>query len=267
MSRSEDIDLADQTFPSDLRLGMLRLQNADTLPLSSAFIDISGSEMSLTLRGNAPPPWDGVSHVSIRMFKFPAGRTEFQRQVEFFGGKRKARARLPDRVPFNPAQLALPSPPDGWTHEAYPRAGYDFIHIYQSPKRAVLIRWLAKQGTILDHPLLQQVRENLSFDPGEWVTKFPSLVPRKLAARSLSDSRLPADVATEVQEAVARARERLKLGGVRSAKKTIDAIQQSLEALRKRRRVEPPEKRQLAIDLGACGVKRSAPRPAGGGGV
>jgi hypothetical protein len=136
-------------------------------------------------------------------------------------------------------------------HEGFPRSGRDFIHIYQSDKLAILIRFLGKAGNILDNPLLKQIHENLRIVENQWIVDIPKTKPRKPKKSLITDTPLASEVETEVREAVARARQLLNLGRIRDPRKTAEAIHRALDEMRTRNRVPAEEKKQLAIDIGA----------------
>ncbi len=249
MSRSKQIDMSEVRFAAELRIGNIRLAKANTLPLAETFVDISAGEVSITFWGDTPAPWDDISLASIRMFRLPRGRAEFQRQIEWFSDKRKQRARLPEGVPFDEHTLALRNVPESWKHTAFARSGRDFIHIYESKQQAILIRLLGKAGTILDNPLLKRIHRNLSIAEQQWIAKFPVTERRTRTSRT-RDTRLAADVKMEMQGAAARARTLLNLDRIRDPKKTAEAIHRSLDEVRSRKRLGAEAKKRLAIDYG-----------------
>jgi len=238
-------------FASDLRIGCIRLQGADLLPLVEAYVSVSAAQVALRLTGDMPKPWNLGTMVCIHTFRFPKGKSEFQRLVEWYGKERKTRARLPDGVQYDEHTLEVPNAPEGWTHDAWARSGRDFIHTYQSQKQALLLRLKGKDGTILDNPMLVQIHENLRIVEDQWIAKFPVTEPRQPDGQQVSDSPLPADVAMEVQQCAARAREMLGLDRKRNPRKTVEAIHQALEEVRGRKRMPAEEKKQRAIEFGA----------------
>jgi len=250
MADTKELHLTGQRLAPEVRIGCVLLSRADELPLIEAFATHSDQEASLTLTGDAGPPWDDVTLVSIRTFALPRGRKEFRRLVEWFGKDRKKRARLPEGGPVTENTLALAETPAGWEHEAFARSGRDVIHIYRSEAQAVLIRLLGKSGPLLENPVLRGVAQHAVIVPGQWAREFPETQPAPGAAAP-GFRPLPPEVVAEVREAAARARKRLGLKDDRKPKAVVKAIYGELDAVRDRKRMPKDEKRQTAIDLGA----------------
>lgn len=251
MSRSRDIVMNGVRLDPDLRIGCVHLANADSLPLASAFVELSAAEVSITFWGATPEPWDGATIVSIRMFRLPRGRAEFQRDIDFFSEERRKRSRLPEGVAFGENTLAIGGVPARWVHDGFARSNRDFIHIYRSDKLGILIRYLGKAGDILDNPLLRPIHENLRIVEDQWIVEFPETRPQGAASSTVTETPLPDEVQSQVREAVGRARERLQLGRIRDPRRTAEAIHRAIDEFRERQRVPAEEKKQFAIDLGA----------------
>ena len=140
MAKNLEMDFATTKLEPEISFGLIHLVGADLLPLSDGFATTSPGEITLRLSADLPAPWAGTSMVAIHMFQFPRGKAEFDRIVAWYGEGRAKRARLPEKVSFNPDMLAIQDPPQGWMHDGFARSGRDIVHIYQSPKRGILIR-------------------------------------------------------------------------------------------------------------------------------
>ena len=207
------------------------------------------------------------SFVSINTYRFPEGLAEFERICEWYGADRKLRAKLPEGVKFEKSILSVVAAPEDWDHEGYPQSNRKFVHIYRGSRQAVLIRWIAHSGTILDNSLFKPLVDNLRIVPGQWITDPPVLQARVGSMPKASDSELADDARTEVNEAAARARKSLNLGRIRKPEKLAEAIRDAIDELRLRKAVEADEKKQLAIDYGALWARLSVPPLAGRGAV
>jgi hypothetical protein len=148
-------------LPQEVHIGFVELKGAHRFPLSEVFVTLSANEISFTLKGDTEAPWADRSLVSITMFRLPKGRSEFNEQVAWFSEGRKKRVRLPEGDEFNPSMLAVRNAPISWIHDGFARSGHDFIHTYESDRHAMLIRYMSRAGTMLDHPLLRPVHKNL----------------------------------------------------------------------------------------------------------
>ena len=251
MSDSRQLDMANAKFAPEIRFGCVSLAKADKLPLSEVFLDVGKGEMSLTLWGDTPAPWDDVSLVSIRMFKFPAGRAEFDHDLAFFGTDRKSRAKLPDGIPFDDSVLAIKEAPAGWTHEAFACGPRSFIHTYQTKKFAVLVRWMTKAGTVLNHPLFKGVHANLRIVEDQWIAAFPEAGPRRAPKGMAQEQPLGDDLLAELDEALASGRAALGLKAKAKPESAAEAVHNAIDVARGGTKLSDERRTELAVELGA----------------
>jgi hypothetical protein len=247
------IDMSEVRLTKELRYGCICLKNAHLLPLAETFIRRNANEPSITFWGDTPEPWDAVSLVSISMFRMPQGRKEFQRQIDFFGDKRKKRAKLPEGEMFDTTTLAIKSVSSAWEHDAFARSGRDFIHIYRGKKYALLMRLLGKAGGVLDNPLLKLVHNNLRLVDEQWIIEPPATEPRKAgkAKPRLKESPLNNETIDEINSAASQARKRFGLAHLRSPAKVAAGIGEAVDAERLRTKVTNDERIETAVGLGA----------------
>lgn len=172
---SKQFILRNSSFVSEVRFGCILIENADQLPLDMANFSSSSATVTLALDGATGKPGITDSFVTIHTFQFPEGLSEFDRLVAWFGQDRQSRAKLPDGIKFDESVLAVRNVPAEWIHEAYPQSKRTFVHIYRGPQQAILIRWIARTGTILDHPLFKPLIDNLQIVPGQWITEAPAI--------------------------------------------------------------------------------------------
>jgi len=239
--------MIDYCFTPKLKFGCISITNADQLPIDGANVIYGDGTLTLALDSIGAV----ASFVSINLFRFPEGLAEFKEQCEWYGRDRKSRAKLPEGVPFDESMLSIEAIPKDWHHEAYPQSNRKFVHLYQGTKQAVLIRWIAKSGTILDNPLFKLLVTNLQITPGQWITDPPTVELRTGSPPETKESELSDEVRRELDEAAARARKSLQLGRVRRPEKVAEAIHDAITELRVRKGIKTGEKKQLAIDYGA----------------
>lgn len=251
VAESHQIIMDEACFVSEVRFGCVRIDGADQLPVSMVNVTSAPGCQGLALDGATGEPGIFDSFVSILTYQFPDGMAEFERTVEWFGRDRTSRAKLPDGVKFDETVLAVRDAPAGWEHEAYPQSNRKFVHIYRDAKQAVLIRFIARTGLILDHPLFKPLLDGLRIVPGEWTTE-PPRIQRKTGDQQseITATPLPEDVRIELDESAARARDALQLGRVRKPVKIAQAIHEAIDDIRKRK-AKKKEKEQFAIDCGA----------------
>ena len=241
--------MTDSCFTPEVQIGCISIENADQLPINGAsLIDWGDGAISLALTSSQE---SADSFVSINMYRFPKGLAEFERQCEWYDKDRKSRAKLPDGVNFEESILSVQAAPEDWEHEAYPQSNRKFVHLYRGSKQAVLIRWIAHSGNVLDDALFKALVANLRIVPGQWITDPPVVQTREGSDSEASESEITDEVRTELDEAAARARTSLKLGRVRKPEKLVEAIHDAIDELRLRKGVKAAEKKQLAIDYGS----------------
>lgn len=234
----------------EVRFGCVRIDNADRLPLSIVNFVPSPGHVTLALDGDTGEPGLMDSFVAINTFQFPAGLAAFEETVAWFGRDRKSRAKLPDGINFDDTVLAVRDAPDGWTHEAYPQSNRKFVHIYRSAEQAVLIRWIASTGTILNHALFEPLLAGLRIVPGQWITDAPQVQSKESASESIKATPLTDDLRSEIEESAARAHQTLQLRYIRQPVKLAHAVHDAIDALRARK-AKKKEKEQFAIECGA----------------
>ena len=251
MAKDLEMDFATAKFEPEIRFGLIHLVGADLLPLSDGFATAGPGEITLRLSADLPAPWAGTSMVAIHMFQFPRGKAEFDRIVAWYGEGRVKRARLPEKVSFNPDMLAIQDPPQGWMHDGFARSGRDIVHIYQSPKRGILIRLMSSAGTMLDHPLLKSVHDGLRIAPAQWVADFPVQVPKPIAAADrIRTRKLTKAMVGEIAEASDRAISSLSIKKTIKPATVVAAIQARVDAMREPAEHESCDPDTMAIDLG-----------------
>ena len=240
--------MTDSCFTPAVRLGCVSIENADQLPLDGANWIREAGNVTLALISSKAA---ADCFVSINAYQFPKGLAEFKRSCEWYAKDRKLRAKLPEGVKFEESILSVVAAPEDWDHEAYPQSNRKFVHIYRDAQQAVLIRWIAHSGTILDNSLFKPLVDNLRIVPGQWITDPPVVQARVGSQRKASDEELADDVRTELNEAAARARKSLNLGRVRKPERLAEAVHDAIDELRLRKGINADEKKQLAIDYGA----------------
>jgi len=238
-------------FDREVRVGCVQIQNAGELPLEFATFVSKPGQIKLVLVGATGKPGSSDSNVEIDAFRFRDGLEAFEIDVEWWAKERKSRATLPDGVRFDENVLAVQHAPADWEHDAYPQSNRKFVHVYRGPKQGVIIRWLARTGTILDHPLFKPLTENLRIVSGQWTTKAPAVKPKADQRAAVKGVPLPADTRAEIEESVVRARSSLELGRVSKPKKVAEAIYHAIDGVRSRKRVGKKELTLIAIECGA----------------
>jgi hypothetical protein len=162
-------------LPREFSLGPLQFSNADQFPLSEMYCHIDEDEIVLRMNAEfgTSSAWRGLSMVVFFMHRLPEGWERFEEEVAGYQEDAKATVKLPEKQPFDETSLALSDVPPGWEHDCFACANRNLFHVYTSDRAAVMIRWYAKKGTMLDHPLLSLVQQNVRLDNDRWVAELP----------------------------------------------------------------------------------------------
>ncbi|MCC2668631.1 MAG: hypothetical protein K0Q72_1102 [Armatimonadetes bacterium] len=245
----QQIDMSGQRLETPLVFGCIRIDYADTLKLSELVLMHEHHELGITLWGDYPGPTDKVSLVSVSMFRLPEAADAFAEAVKWFARDRRVRSpKLPDGVAFNDQTLA-PARIEGiWTHDAFATNPRSIVHVYTTAHLGVQIRYLAKSGTLLDHPLLSRVCSNLTLDANLWCTDEP--LTAATSVTQVVECPLPPDVQEEVGQLLRTGRDWLGLTAQSSALESATAVDEMLEKLPRGKKVAdatPERTLQLAV--------------------
>jgi hypothetical protein len=225
----QQIDMSGQRLETPLVFGCIRIDQADTLRLDELVLNCDTHELGITL-------WGDSDLVSVSMFRLPGAADAFAEAVEWFGRDRRVRPpRLPDGVAFNDQTLAPARIEGSWVHDAFATSPRSIVHVYTTAHLGVRIRYLAKSGTLLDHPLLSGVCSNLTLDATFWRTDEP-----RTAATSETQAvecPLPPDVQEEVAQLLRSGRDWLRLTARSSALEAATAVDEMLEKLPRGKKV------------------------------
>jgi len=176
MSYSMPIPMEGRALPSEFNLGPFHLTNADQFPLSELYCNVQEHEISMRLSAEFPSstPWRGHAMVVLFMYRLPEAAERFQEEVADYRKKAKSKVKLPERKLFEESDLAVPTVSDDWVHDCFAAGNRNLFHLYTSDDAGVMIRLSSQKGTMLDHPLLKLVMDNISLVPGQWVAEAPS---------------------------------------------------------------------------------------------
>lgn len=165
----------DRSLPKEFSLGPLQFTNADQFPLSEMYCNVQGNEIVLRLNAEFGllSKWRGDSMVVFFMHRLPEGQEQFENEIAQYRKDEQADIKLPEKVPFDESSLALPDVPAGWEHDCFACGNRNLFHVYTSNQAGVMIRWMSKRGTMLDHPLLSLVQQNVRLVADQWVAEQP----------------------------------------------------------------------------------------------
>ena len=191
MTKKVQADMKNSRLYTEFALGPLRFTNADNFPLDELYCRIDDHEITLRLSAQFPStsPWRGESMVVFFMYRLPEGKEAFHNDLEGYREDTAQSVRLPERQAFDATVLAVPGASDQWNHQCFACSSRNLFHVYSSNREAVFIRLFSQKGTMLDHPLLKLVCDNVSLVPGQWETEAPRTAQiAEVCAASVSES-------------------------------------------------------------------------------
>jgi hypothetical protein len=124
------------------------------------------------------------------------------------------------------------------------------IRVYKHKKFAVIVRFLARSGTLLDHPVFKRAVKNLAFDENKWVTALPDIVDKRPKKQRFTEYAFDDEQTGEVSYCVKKATLRLKLKKKDDATKWLTAIEKVIDATRRRKNLDEDLRVERAIELG-----------------
>lgn len=232
-------------FAPVVRVGFVQIDHADKLPVIDAYWTWSARKDAVTLRLSG-----ANGDVMLHMHRLPGGNAEFERICKWYG-ERKTRVRLPEGGPFNLSHLALLSLPPGWQHDGWARSRTDLIHTYQTAGCGMLMRMVGNPKSLLTHPLLVQVQQNVRLLEDQWVTDPPEDRPKEDFVSPFKDTPLDDETKAEMQQATSRGLALLGLKPQEKPHAVQEALQQQVDTLRARSpKLKPVELDSLSVDLG-----------------
>lgn len=122
------------------------------------------------------------------MYRLPDGQEAFHNDLQGFQEDAAQSVRLPERRLFDATVLPVLGASDQWNHQCFACSSRNLFHVYSSNNEAVFVRLFSQKGTMLDHPLLKLVCDNVSLVPGQWETESPGIVQiAKVDSASVSE--------------------------------------------------------------------------------
>jgi hypothetical protein len=246
----ESIDLTDATLANEVGIGCLTVHQAHLWPLSHYVWESNAKHVGVTFFCDCPSPWDDIGLVRFEVFKVPSSKAEYAERMEWYTHSRKKIAlKIADGIKFESSMLHCKAL-DNWEQDSFALSKREVIRVYKHKKFAVIVRFLARSGTLLDHPVFKRAVKNLAFDENKWVTALPAIVDKRRKKQRFTEYAFDDEQTGEVSYCVKKATLRLKLKKKDDATKWLTAIEKDMDATRGRKNLDEDLRVERAIELG-----------------
>jgi len=216
----EMVDLSELKLAKEFGIGCLVVKGAHLWPLSHFVWESSAKNVGATFFGDAEPPWDAANLLRIEVYKLPGRNAEFNDRLEWYTRHRKSKPiKISDGELFREETLHLKGLPSDWAQDSFALSKGEVIRIYQTKKFAIIFRFLARSGTLLDHPIFKRVVKNISFDEHRWVQSVPDVVETRPKSKRSASVPLSDAAMQEVRTSVESVMKRLKLSRIKDTGK------------------------------------------------
>ena len=246
----ESNDLTDATLANEVAIGCLTVKRTHLWPLSHYVWESNAKHVGVTFFCDCASPWDDIGLIRFEVFKLPRSRTEYAERLEWYTSSRKKLAlKIADGVKFESSMLHFKAL-DTWEQDSFALSKREVIRVYNHKKFAVIVRFLARSGTLLDHPVFKRAVKNLAFDENKWVKALPDIVDKRPKKQRLTEYAFDDDQTDEMSSCVDQATLRLKLKKRDNATKRLTAIEKDIDATRRRKNLDEELRVKRAIELG-----------------
>lgn len=248
----EQVDLSDVKLVKEFGMGCLTVKGAHLWPLDHIVWESSASTVGCTFFSEGmQAPWEKLSLLRIEVFKLPKAKSELADRIKWYTrDRKKRRIKVSDGMLFDESMLHAKTLPEEWERDALIRSKGEIIQIYTSKKFAVIFRFMAKSGSMLDHPIFKRVTRNIHFDAAQWEKEVPNIIEPKSKSKRFSETSLSQESEDELWQCVGTAMKRMNLARVKDAAERMGAIELEIEAARSNKSLDDDQLTELAIELG-----------------
>lgn len=247
----KSFDLEDVRLEKEFGMGCLLIKGAHLWPLSHYVWDATPTEVSATFFGELQEPWEKANLMRIEVYKLPQSEDSFEERREWYSADRKKRRiKISDGDLFEDDMLHIKGFGSDWNRDAFPLSKREVIRIYQTDALAVIFRFLAKSGTLLDHPIFKRAVKNIRVDQTQWQTNVPTMNEVRPKDKRFAESLLTHDEQLEIVQISIGAR---KLHGFSEDKCGVDTlklIETKIDSARTGKKLKNDNMVDLAIELG-----------------
>ena len=186
----------------------------------------------------------------VEVYKLPRSKSEFSERTHWYLQDRKSRnIRIRDGELFDESMLHVKGlKKTDWEQDSFAAHKGSVIRFYQQKKFAVIFRFLARSGSMLDHPVFKRAVKSIKFDEGLWERNPPDIIDTRPKSRCQRETEATEDQLEEMWERIAPVMKRLKIKG--DSKQSISVISKEIETARKNKELDDDTAIELADELG-----------------
>lgn len=246
-----EIDLEDAKLSPEFGMGCLTIKGAHLWPLSHFVWKGTAPFVGATFFCGDLEGWPKTSLLRIEVFRLPRDKEHLAERIEWYTRDRKTRRiRIADGQLFDDAMLLPKAFDDAWEQDAFAMAKGQVIRIATHKKFAVIFRFLAQSGTLLDHPIFKRLAQNISIDTDQWITDVPEVTESRKKKSNITETPLDDEQESELWQIVGATLKRLKLNKVKSTADRLARIEEEITSLRQQKSLSHDEQVDAAIELG-----------------
>ena len=247
----DSFDLTGAVLPKQFSLGCLTFRNGHLWRLSHFVWDVTPAFAGATFFGDLKTPWNDRNLFRVEIYRLPKGLKASSEQFEWYSKDRKSRAiKIADGPLFDKSMLHVNAFGNEWDADSFAPSKEEIIRIYRSQQYAIFFRFLARSGTLLDHPIFKRLAKDISVNPQCWEKQAPA-VTEKGKRNKVEDSPLSMDEMDELKRITKSAAKRLGITSKMRHTKRLELVEMEIEKRRKVKGSSQEANVQLAIELGA----------------
>jgi len=188
---------------------------------------------------------------SVEIYKLTSGASELADRIEWNTRGRKSRPqKITDVQIFDERMLKIKTFGAEWDCKAFALSKGEIIRIYRTKKFAVIFRFLARSGTLLDHPIFKRLAKDNVFDPSSYERKAPAITEKRKTSKVSDDALSPED-SRELKQILQSAEKRLGITKSTNVIWRLELVEAEIEKVRRKGKLTEVIKTDLAIELGA----------------
>lgn len=246
---SDSFDLHGAALPQQFQLGCLSIANGHRWRLSHVVWEGTAKTVGATFFCDLKAPWDDRNLLRIEVYKLPGGGRELAERIEWYTrGRKSRRIKISDGQLFEEGMLSIKCFDDEWNCEAFALSKGEVIRIYRTKKFAIIFRFLARSGTLLDHPVFKRLIKDVAFDPSCWEKKAPSIT-EKQRKRKVTDAELNSAEVRELRQMLRTAEKRLGITRSTGSVRRLEIVESEIEKVRSQKKMTDELRHEVAIEL------------------
>lgn len=247
---NDSFDLQGAALPQQFNLGCLAIANGHRWRLSHVVWEGTPRFVGATFFCDLRAPWDDRNLLRIEVYRLPSGASELAERLDWYTrGRKSRRIKIADGQLFDEGMLDIKCFGDEWESDAFALSKGEIIRIYRAKKLAVIFRFLARSGTLLDHPIFKGLVKDITLDPHGWEKKAPSITERTKKTKT-SDDALSPEESRELKQIAKSVESRLGITKAMKASRRLEIVEAEIEVVRGQGKLPAQVIKDAAVELG-----------------